>query len=58
MVSHVYREGNTVADALAKNVGAHDEPHMYFEDPPLYILDLLTRDKVQNLVIDVQAPGA
>jgi ribonuclease HI len=44
---HIHREGNSVADALAKN--GHNLPSLrsqWWEEPPLFILPLLHRDEI------------
>jgi ribonuclease HI len=45
--SHIHREGNSVADALARN--GHSLPSLHsqwWQHPPLFILPLLYRDSI------------
>ncbi|RHN46611.1 hypothetical protein MtrunA17_Chr7g0244081 [Medicago truncatula] len=45
--THVMREGNSVADALAKNgQGLAPFSSQYWDAPPLFVLSLLQRDSL------------
>jgi len=44
--THIHREGNTVADALAKNgLGLPSLHSQWWTDPPFFVLPLLQRDR-------------
>jgi ribonuclease HI len=45
LVTHVYREGNIVADSLA-NMGLHLTELLFFNAPPLCILNSLSKNKL------------
>jgi ribonuclease HI len=45
MISHIYREGNDIADSLA-NVGNSIDNVLYFNEPPSCILNSLYRNKL------------
>jgi hypothetical protein len=45
MVTHVFREGNDIADTLA-TMGLNVPNLMYFTEPPFCILNSLTKNKL------------
>lgn len=51
-MTHVYREGNTVADTLAKygsirqHISTEEDNIMYLETPPAFILPFFIKDKL------------
>jgi hypothetical protein len=45
VVSHIYREGNQVADSLA-NHGLSINTFVFWEDIPLFISDYVIRNKL------------
>jgi len=51
-MAHVYREGNTVADTLAKygstrqHISTEEDNIMYLKTPPAFILPVFIKDKL------------